>query len=76
MAPSRAVNACPNPTKSPHASHQGDICWGCRAEASAAEQAQVVRDLKESKGLGNSSPEVQAAVDELLERKAVVERLK
>ncbi|KAK9842623.1 hypothetical protein WJX84_001135 [Apatococcus fuscideae] len=46
------------------------------AEASAAEQAQVVRDLKESKGLGNSSPEVQAAVDELLERKAVVERLK
>ncbi|KAK9818548.1 hypothetical protein WJX74_004619 [Apatococcus lobatus] len=46
------------------------------AEAAAAEQAQAVRELKEGKGLDNSSSEVQAAVDELLKRKAAVDKLK
>lgn len=49
---------------------------GCAAEAAAAEQAQTVRELKEGKGLENSDPEVQAAVDELLKRKAAVDKLK
>ena len=48
----------------------------CIAEAAAAEQAQTVRELKEGKGLENSNPEVQAAVDELLKRKAAVDKLK
>ena len=48
----------------------------CFVEASAAAQAQAVRDLKEGKGLDNSDPEVQAAVDELLKRKAAVDKLK
>ena len=46
------------------------------AEAAAAEQAQAVRELKEGKGLDNDSPEVQAAVEELLKRKAAVEEMK
>ena len=48
----------------------------CIAEASAAEQALAVRELKEGKGLDNSDSEVQAAVDELLKRKAAVDKLK
>ena len=38
-------------------------------------QAEVVRELKEGQGKGNSDPEVEAAVEELLRRKAAVERL-
>ena len=36
-------------------------------------QAAVVRDLKEEQGLGNSDPEVKAAVAELLRLKALLE---
>ena len=36
-------------------------------------QAAVVRDLKEEQGLGNSDPEVKAAVAELLRLKAILE---
>ena len=36
-------------------------------------QAAVVRDLKEEQGLGNSDPEVKAAVTELLRLKALLE---
>ena len=34
-----------------------------------------MRELKEVKGLGNSDPEVQAAVDELIRRKKAAERI-
>jgi hypothetical protein len=45
-----------------------------RARAAAAEQGDAVRALKE-KGLDNSDPEVQAAVEILLERKGELEAL-
>ena len=45
------------------------------AEAAVAEQGAVVRDLKAQDGMTNASPEVQAAVAVLLERKAVLEGL-
>ena len=38
-------------------------------------QAEVVRDLKEGQGKSNSDPDVEEAVQELLRRKAAVERL-
>ena len=34
-----------------------------------------MRELKEGRGLGNSDPEVQAAVDELIRRKKAAERI-
>ena len=43
--------------------------------SSGAAQADTVRELKEGGGKGNSDPEVEAAVAELLRRKAAVERL-
>ncbi|KAL4515529.1 hypothetical protein Ndes2437B_g06964 [Nannochloris sp. 'desiccata'] len=46
------------------------------AEAAVTEQAQVVRELKEVKGLANSSEEVEAAVAVLLEKKAALAALK
>lgn len=52
---------------------EGDVS---AAEEAAAQQAEVVRDLKDVQGLKNSAPEVQAAVDVLLERKAVVTRMR
>ena len=45
-----------------------------RARSAAAEQGDAVRALKES-GLGNNDPEVQAAVEILLERKRELEAL-
>ena len=39
---------------------------------SSSAQAAVVRDLKEEQGLGNSDPEVKAAVAELLRLKAML----
>eukprot|EP00887_Chlorella_sp_A99_P008198 scaffold12.g8198.t1 len=45
------------------------------AEAAVAAQAAVVRELKEGKGLSNSSPEVEAAVAVLLESKEALARL-
>lgn len=45
------------------------------AEAAVEEQAKVVRDLKEGKGLTNADEEVKAAVAELLARKEKVERI-
>jgi Arc/MetJ-type ribon-helix-helix transcriptional regulator len=45
------------------------------AEAAVQEQAAQVRSLKQDQGLGNASDEVQAAVQELLERKATLEAL-
>lgn len=41
-----------------------------------AEQAEVVRKLKDDEGLNNSAPEVKAAVEVLLERKAVATRMR
>lgn len=50
------------------------------AKKAVEQQAEAVRELKEVKGLANCDPEVQAAVEVLLERKAVLgeleERLK
>lgn len=46
------------------------------AEAAVAEQAAAVRALKDEQGLTNSSPEVEAAVAVLLERKAALEALR
>ena len=45
------------------------------AAAAVAEQGAAVRGLKEERGLGNGSPEVQAAVEALLQRKAELEAL-
>ena len=45
------------------------------AEAAVAEQGAVVRELKAQDGMTNASPEVQAAVAVLLERKTVLEGL-
>jgi hypothetical protein len=45
------------------------------AEADVAEQAGMVRELKESRGLSNADEEVKAAVDELLQRKARLDAL-
>lgn len=45
------------------------------AEAAVTEQANVVRELKEGKGLTNQDEEVQAAVAELIKRKEKVERV-
>jgi len=45
------------------------------AEAAVSEYAAIVRELKEGKGLTNSSEEVQAAVAGLLERKQILEGL-
>lgn len=45
------------------------------AEAAVAAQAAAVRELKEGRGLSNSSPEVQAAVEELQQRKAAAAAL-
>ena len=42
-------------------------------QAKIDSQAAVVRDLKEEQGLGNSDPEVKAAVAELLRLKALLE---
>ena len=47
---------------------------GCNGDRLACAQADVVRELKAG-GKSNSDPEVQAAVEELLRRKAAVERL-
>ena len=38
-------------------------------------QGQLVRELKEGKGLSNSDPEVQEAVAELTRRKQAAERI-
>jgi hypothetical protein len=46
------------------------------AEAAVVEQSAVVRELKEGRGLGNGSEEVQAAVAELLRRKEAVVALR
>ncbi len=45
------------------------------AEAAVTEQANVVRELKEGKGLTNQNEEVQAAVAELIKRKEKMERI-
>ena len=45
------------------------------AEAAVEEQAGVVRDLKEGRGLTNADEEVKAAVAELIKRKDKVERI-
>lgn len=46
------------------------------AEAAVTEQAHVVRELKEVKGLANTSEEVEAAVAVLLETKETLSKLK
>lgn len=46
------------------------------AEEAVSEQAKVVRELKEVKGLANNSEEVEAAVAVLLEKKAALAALK
>lgn len=45
------------------------------AEAAVQEQAAAVRALKESQGLTNQDPQVQAAVAELQQRKAALTEL-
>lgn len=76
---SQRVTCCTAIKQSMHESASYKVPTQCgphsTAEAAVEEQAKVVRDLKEGKGLTNADEEVKAAVAELLARKEKVERV-